>query len=481
MSVHLVYIATRRNVGQWMFPLAVVLVLLLEYSNGLVWSDYLWPDMSVLVAFSIVLIGPCIAGATAWMVARERLCRLDDLLISTPTSAFMRWTAYWLGTSVWGVLSYTVTGGILVGLTMRNAVWGGPTLWPMLVGVLAVPAYAALGGAAGLFLRARSAPAITAVTALMAEIIAGRFGRDIGMPFLSYLSPAGVLNTSVWYGVRPNVALVQTLMLLGLTSLGLGAMAWRADELKLTRGLLAMGLLLAGASSALLIAHAPPSWQTLRDQLGSAKGIVAQDHAVVPYTPVCASTHVPVCMHPAYQRFLGGDAATINRLLAPLQGIAGAPVRAMQTPGKQGVVQGTLYFVLSNWPKDDPSMPANLSRVQSFFGPITASLVQDSGPPACTSKGVPPCASRTCPGAGWRSCEEAQEALAIWLARRAGLHVTSIDRNGTWSYPFVGDNLKATSAAARRLASLAPAQRHAWLRAHYVALRQGRVSIAEMP
>src|SRR5437764_154205 len=91
MSVHLVSLATRRNVGIWFFPLMVVLILLLEYSNGLMWSVSLWPEMSDLVGFSIVLIGPCIAAATAWMVARERLCGLTDLLVSTPSPAFTRW------------------------------------------------------------------------------------------------------------------------------------------------------------------------------------------------------------------------------------------------------------------------------------------------------------------------------------------------------------------------------------------------------
>src|SRR3978361_551946 len=135
MNLGMIPLATRRNVGKWIFPLSVVLILLLEYSNGLMSSVILWPEMSDLVGFSIVLIGPCIAAATAWMVTRERLCRLDDLLVTTPSPACTRWAALWLGTSAWGVLAYTVTGGILIGLTLRNAVWGGPTLWPMLVGL----------------------------------------------------------------------------------------------------------------------------------------------------------------------------------------------------------------------------------------------------------------------------------------------------------------------------------------------------------
>jgi hypothetical protein len=469
----MINLATRRNVGMWLFPASVVLVLLLEYSNGLVWNLYVWSEISTLVGFSVVLIGPCIAAATAWMVARERRCSLEELLITTPSPPFNRWAAVWLGSSIWGVLAYGITAGVLIVLAARTAVWGGPTLWPMVIGVLAIPAYAAVGCAAGAFFPGRSTGPLTAIGALLAEVVAGRFGRNIDMPFLSYLSPVGVLNTSVWYGVRPNVAVVQSLMLLGLTGLGLGAVAWRADAQKHTRALLAAGALLVATSVGVLIAHAPPSWQTLRDQVRVASGIVGKDRAVVPYTPACTSTGVTVCMHPAYRPFLQGDAATIRRLLEPLSGIAGAPARAAQSPGWQGVSNGALEFILTNLPPDDPSMPANLAKDQSFFGPIILSLVR-------TRHGAH--RAGVCPGdTSGRSCDLAQEAIGIWLVRRAGLRVTAVDSTGATSYPYVGHDLRQTVAAARRFAALPAMKQRAWLRRQYVALRQGRVSIAELP
>lgn len=470
MRLGMVSIATRRNAGKWFFPLMVGLSLLFEYSFGLPWNLFLWPEMSNAVNFSMVLIGPCIAGATAWVVAQEHRCHLEDLLITTPSPTFDRWMATWIGTSIWGVAAYTVTGSVLIGLAVRNAVWGGPTIWPMLVGLLAVPAYAALGCAAGVLFPGRPAAPITAIAVLMGEVVTGRFGRNIDMPFLSYLSPVAIRNASVWYGIRPNVALVETLVLLGLIGLGLGGAAWRADTSRLARGLLTVGLLLVTASTGILITHAPPSWQTLRDQLHAASGLVGQDRAVIPYTPACASTGVPVCMHPAYQKYLRADAATINRLLAPLRGIMGVPVRAMQTPGKQGVFNGTLDFILSNSPTDDPTMPNNLAQDQSFFGPIVRSLIRVS------------ISAMRCPmSTAQRSCDQAQEAIGIWLVRQAGLRVGTIDATGTWSYPYVGQDLPGTVAVANRFAALPAARQHAWLRTHYLALRQGRVPLSTVP
>ncbi len=476
MSIRLLRIATRRNVGLWLCPLIVAFCLLAVYGLGLDWSIYLWPEMSEFVGKTVLIIGPCIAGTAAWMAGRESRCGLEDLLATTPRPAFARQAATWSGTVIWGLSAYIVAGAILIGIALRHAVWGGPTWWPMAVGLLAVPAYAAVGYVAGASFVDRFAPPFIAFLALLGEIALGVMlgGASPGPAQLSYLSPTPLLDVSVWYGVRPNVGLPQGLSMIGITVLCLGVLARREGTRGLARGLLAGGGCLAVASVLALIVVAPAGVMDLRSARTSAG---PRDAAIVPYTPACAGTPLPVCMHPAYRMYLRGDAAVINRLTAPLRGIPGAPTRAAQSPGAAGVIDGVLAFVLSDLPTDDAAMPADLTTDQSFFGPIAVSLVGADA----AADGLDRCSSDYGFATGTQTCLPAQEAIGIWLVRQAGLRLTTTERSVGQGYPYFGNDWAIASAAARRFAALTPAQRHVWLLAHYRALRLGRLPLSALP
>ncbi len=361
-------------------------------------------------------------------------------------------------------------------MALRHAVWGGPAPWPLAVGLPAIPAYAAIGYAAGASFPERFAAPFVAFMALMGEIILGvaLAAAPPTLAKLSYLSPAPFLDVSVWYGVRPNVGLPQGLSMIGITALCLGLLARREGTRGIARGLLGAGFFLAAASVLALIAAAPA---TALDLKAARISSGPRDAATLPYTPACAATPIPVCMHPAYRAYVRGDAATINRLVAPLRGIPGAPTRAAQTPGAQGIVHGTLYFVLSDLPTDDSAMPANLSTDQSFFGPVAVSLVGDG----THDDGLDRCSSDYGFATGVQTCRPAQEAIGIWLVRQAGLRLVLAERSRGQGYPYFGNDWAIASAAAQRFANLTPARRHAWLRAHYLALRQGRVALGALP
>jgi hypothetical protein len=61
----------------------------------------------------------------------------------------------------------------------------------------------------------------------------------------------------------------------------------------------------------------------------------------IPYTPVCGrAAGIPVCLNPAYHRYLPDVTAALRPLLAEVAGLPGAPARATQVPGTYASGEG---------------------------------------------------------------------------------------------------------------------------------------------
>lgn len=423
--------------------------------------------MSVVIRDTILFAGPFVAGAAAWMAGRERRRRIEDLLATTPRPAFARRAATWTGTIAWGAVAYLAAAAILVALTLRHAVWGAPSLWPILIGLLAIPAEAAVGYALGVYVSGRFIAPFVAIIVFLAQIGVGYAlaGGPANTRVLAYLSPVVYLDTSVWYGVRPDVSLPQALVLLGLTAIGLSATALYRRASWSAWGSCCAGVVLCGASAAMLLVSAPPTSSDLMASrymptFGGAT-LQAWNKRPIPYAPACAASPMPVCVHPAYAPYLKGDAAIINRLVAPLRGLPGVPTRAVQrSDGAWGVIGNDLAFVPQEMPADE-----------LFYGQIALAL---------TAYNYNFKDFLHCPGdATMQSCYEAQESVGIWLVRQAGLSLSLEERGVPWG-KFTSD-WRITSPAARRFARLSPTSQRAWLRAHYLTLRHGGVSLKDLP
>ncbi len=476
MIARMVRIETRRNIGLWLWPLLVGLALFLAYADGLAWRVTFWVQASVLVRDGLLIIGPALGGAAAWMGGRERRRKIGDLLATTSRPAWARWSVTWAATACWGVLAYVLAGAYVLALAVRHTDWGGPVAWPMLVGLVAVPAYGAVGYALGSLLPSRFTAPLVAIALLVLPVAVGWGSRSgtfsaatklSALDALHYLSPVATLDASVWYGVRPDVGWPQALFLLGLTCLALGGLALRGERGRAAWSALLAGGALGGTSVVMLLSAAPPSGvllQASRTTNVSFPLLVRYDR-LIPYTPVCADAPVPVCVHPAYRSYLASEAPVINRLIAPLVGVPGAPVRAAQLPhGEMGVIGRVLAFLPNN---------GNSATDQYFFGNIAQALVgyDVAGP-------LPPC-----PGdPTLQSCLDAQNAIGIWLVRQAGLRLGVVTFGGTTLRPYFGGvDWDATSAAAGRFAALGRDRQRAWLQTHYVALNQGRVRLRDVP
>jgi hypothetical protein len=254
--------------------------------------------------------------------------------------------------------------------------------------------------------------------------------------------------------------------LLGISGLALALTALRRRGAR-GPGLLAAGFAaLALAGGGLVVARTPPFQGTeyafIRDRVGSP-GAYRQP---LPHEPVCRAGGVTVCVHPAYAGKLPEVAATINRISEPLAGLPGLPRRAQQHPAVENLRRppGVVGFVL---------------RGSSFNHDLTERrglrdfAFQFVAAPDHEANG---------PGDG-----SSQEAIALWLLRRAGAGVTCEDFL-PYGYPADpspelraqwGD--RSLCEAAERFGRLSAGEQRRWLEANYARLRNRDLTARDVP
>ena len=447
-TLRLLRIETRRSLGLWLLLAAPVLIWF-AFLQGLPRVAPLWFETSVMVRNLVTFAGPALAGAAAWMAGRDRRRGIEDLLATTPRPAFARTLATWAGATAWGALIYVAIGGGIVALSWLRATWGGPFVGPLLVGLVAIPAHAALGFALGRHVPGRFTAPLVTVALFFGQLFVGAQNA-----WYAFLSPMVSLNTSVWYGVRPDLTLQQVFFLLGLIGLSLASLALRTQRERVT-GSACLAAVLATAAGVAIIWHDAP-------QAGGQPLSLDERYRalqVIPYQPVCRDAPMPVCVHPAYQPYLDETTAVINRLVAPVLGLPGVPTRAEQGyPAITGNTDATvLWFAL--YPQ---------SEYRNLAVTATVRLTRDFGV-------GPEQASANCPGAHPGSCNSARAAIGRWLLRQAGL-----PDEGALISISEGDREPVTPAV-ERFAALDPAQQREWLRTHLADLRAGKVRLEDLP
>ncbi len=450
MSSALLRIEVRRSVALLLFP--VLLGLAWFYFNDALafYRRFLWGEVSLAVRNTAFFAAPCLAGAAAWMAGRERRRGMGELLGTVPGSALGRQLASLLAVIFWGAAAYLLIAAILVAITARHATWGGPILWPGIVGLLALGTYAALGFLIGTTLPSRFTAPLVAVLAYFVQGMTRYLGNidtriavAPDLNWLTYLSPVVEIGAAPWYRVQPDVGGPQACFLLGLAGLALAGLV--ARERRDVMGWLACGgCALAVVLAVFAIYRAVPEG-------GRAGGRAATLAHPIAYTPYCRDGRVPLCVHPAYGGWLDDNATLLARLFAPLANLPGGPVRAEQ----QGGVWTATNDIVPLLPQPTGDASARTTVVYLVRGLDTFALRIGTNCPDRSDQGA---------------CRHAQEAVALWLVRQAGV----VDDS---RYP----SLPAISAAADRFGALPEETRRAWLREHLVALREGRVPLGDLP
>jgi hypothetical protein len=466
----LLRIEVRRNTLIGLLPVMAAVLWLTPIAQNLR-PVALWTDRSADLQGAIQAIGPFTVAAAAWMAAREHRRAMTDLIASTPAAPWRRLFVTWAATCGIAAAFYACFAGVYFAITSVQATWGHPIIWPALCGLSALIACAVLGFAVGWLAPRRAAAPLTAVAVFAAMAVGmatALHDGERGPGLLSPIYPGTWLHATVFFAVRPDLAYLQIGCYLGAAAALAGLIVLRVHAGN--RAVLRSGGALATAGLALVTA----AFALLSTGHYDARGLIvpllhdsASDRSI-PYIPVCVHDRtIPVCLHPAYARSNEMDFfdTTVNKIAAPLAGVPGLPVQAEQSPG--GDIGEPLAYLAGHPPvlslPDDTVQGTSIEPATfaaTLYTRIALALVTPVGTRLPENK---PC---RCASAVLTT--PAQNAVALYLLDQAGLPAS----------PDLIPRDAIIADAARNLAALTPAARHAWLLAHITAIRSGTLTVA---
>ncbi|GBD15668.1 hypothetical protein HRbin26_00560 [bacterium HR26] len=459
----LVAIETRRNAGVWLVVAIPLVSWWLLSAWG--WVAILWSSTNEQLQAAVAPFAvPAVAGVAAWMAGRDRRRGIEDLLDSTPASPATREIALWAATAAWGVLAYAAFATYMMGRTALSATWGGPDLWRVAIVLAAILAGAAWGFLIGRLIPSRLTPPLVTVAGLGSMQFVANYrvpaaGGESNPSWVNYLAPDKT---------TPETAPWQMLLYIGLTITALAGSALRHRRTEIHLAALAIAALPALAGAVMIWGSWPrydPTTGLMRD--GWGRPITPPNPAT---QPVCRGSPVSVCVHPQYLPLLDQAVEEANRLVEPLLGLPGVPMRAEE--GDVGFVGGgsSSLFEVGN--------QAWLS-VTAFADDLVAA-------PESRVDGA--------------IVNEAQLAIRIWLIERVrirhaytlGCHegIPAIVTEDSWRplHEFVpgssnpaGMPTPQICQAVERFSRLSPAEQRDWLEAHYADLRAGRLALDDLP
>lgn len=477
-AARLLRIELRRNAMIWMLPVAGVLFWALTYRHSMALAP-LWNVRAMTMQSTTVAVFiPTVTGVAAWTGAREARRRLTDLLSVTSRSRWRRQLASWAATTAWALGGYLACVGVLYGVTVTQAIGGGPLWWPVLVGAASVPTLAALGFTAGTMLPSRYTPPLVAVGAFLIFESGLELVHGAGSPW--QISPlvtgpyqlGNYEGLATFYPYLPDLPIAQVIFLFGLTLALLGVLGLPSLAGERWLRLAAAALTVTGVlSTATGVALAGTGRLDPHGMIAIPALHNAADDRPVAYTPACSHTAIPICLHPAYRAYLNAVSTNLAPLLDELAGVPGAPARITQA--------STTY----RWTDDGIDIATGAWTMHGTPPVYTIVLPNQTGGPTLSvgqsAEQVRGEVARALVAAviGGGS-DPAQQAVAASILH--GLRRLVLDSD----VPDPGRDIAPNSpvaAAAQRLTALPLGTRHAWLVAHAPDLKAGRVTLDQLP
>ena len=498
-AARLLRVELRRNAMPWILPLIAVLFWFDSYRPSTA-----TPPLYAIRTFwnmgqghTILDFGPFVAGVAAWMGSRDGRRGLADVVTATPRPRWAAQLATWAATAIWAVAAYLLFVGIMFAMYARQGVGGTPPWWWVAVGATAVTGFSAAGFAVGAYWPSRFAAPVAAFGGFLLMFLSFQtgFSRYSGWALILPTNSNGTFNgttmadSGIFYRWLPDLPIAQIMFLAGITiaTLGLTGLPARAGGqwLRSAATLSALaGLALAGTGVGL----ASTARVTAHGAIIPALHEAAND-APIAYSPVCGrAAGVPVCLNPAYRRWLPDVTAALAPVLAEVAGLPGAPARVAQVPAAYR--GGSAVITLSGHP-----------------AVIRLSLGQLNVPGPCGfCKGpvsigeftgwIRLLFAQSFVGAGQSAGSPAQQAVGAALLRGAGVPLAAQPGLMASTENFAGPGscpgepkggcapVRGSGpvyAAARRLAALPATARHEWLAAHLATLRARGLTLADLP
>jgi hypothetical protein len=395
----------------------------------------LWPEASRGVAYALVLLGPAAGALGSWAGGRDEQFGLHHLTAGGPRTPLTRHWTLLVAVSLPLMLGYLL--GAIPNLlhASRQATWGGPDIPLMLVGLVAIPAYVALGYVVGrLGRRWLTAPLVALGIYFGQYLLIVKSGpAQLLVPF-----PTGQLTP--WLLPPHEVAMSAVVWWTFVAVASIAALKVVVTTSRRGRSI---------AVGALTFAMAAATWAAsgvMRHEAWAAEG-----HSTA--EPVCDVSGLPtVCVHPAYRALLPETVELVRPVLAPLEGIPGSPLLVEQAPFGMNLLEAGRapfsYPVVDGVVTPGPNLAFEVASM-ALTGPCVLDI-----PVGYAAYDV-----ETYPAAS---------AVATWLMRNAGLEppvfmVPKVDR------------------AARRLAQLDDRTRRAWLDDNLRRLQSCAVELSDLP
>ena len=521
-AARLLRIELRRNATPWALPLIA----------GLFWFDSFrqstgQPPFWILRTFwsmgqghTITDFGPFVAGLAAWMGSRDARRGLSDLVTGTVRPRWAAQLATWAATAVWAVGAYLVFVGVMFAAYARQGLQGAPPWWWVAVGAVAVTAFSAAGFALGAYWPSRFAAPVAAFGGFLAVLASskGGLGHPGGWALLLPTNSNGNYQpiSGIFYPYLPDLPIARMMFLAGIAvaAIGLLGLPARAGSAWL-RAAAAIVTIAGVAAAGTAAGLAGTARLTPQGMVIPALHDAANDRPI-PYTPICGRAGgIPVCLSPAYRRYLAEVTADLRPVLAEVAGLPGAPARVTQVAGQytSGLVEGEAASdtaCLQNAAACGPAGPQDSVHVKISSRPPVLSLPLDEfntlpgatpGSASQFDQELPLLSVHAFVGAGSSAGTAAQQAVQAALLAHAGIPFAQEPAALSWfavpqwagqdlqqlipaSETTIGPSSKLGGpifAAARRLAALPPATRRAWLAAHLTALRAGQLTLAQLP
>jgi hypothetical protein len=475
----------RHNAMALMVPVVAVLFWFTTYRRVMAMPP-LWNLRAAgLQMYSVIDFVTPLTGAAAWMGSRESRRRVADAVLITPRARWARLLATWAATTIWALVAYLGCVAVVYGKTAGQVSWGGPLWWPAAVAAASLPAFAALGFAAGVLAPTRLTAPIAAIAAFFVLALSTEL---IGHSCHSYWQVTPIVaiawnvgpngGVATFYPYLPDLSIAQVMFITGVAVTLLGALALVGGSRAVraaSAGVTAAGLV-AAATAVLLVGTAT------MDANGMIRIPALHDAAndqPVRFTPMCSHTAIPVCLNPAYAGYLASTTAALEPVLNQIAGLPGAPARILQEaatyrvdpsegeagrPAERNSGGASDYYLLLPVQMLGPSQTTAqmASQVKWTDGPDIVADFTGAGPGA----------------------SQAQNAVAAALDMTLGR--VSADPNfipnGPDPTPLPG-LIRGTPAqpAAERFAALPAQTRRAWLASHLAALRDGHITLAQLP
>jgi hypothetical protein len=396
------------------------------------------------------------------------------------------------GLAAWTLLAFLAGVALVYVQTAIQATWGGPPLWPVAVGVLAVAAACAIGFTCGTLFPGRFTAPLVAVAVLVLDYV-GHGAADTGSgdkgtyAVLSPAQPTTAPDVGVFYHVAPDVSIAQVMFIGGVIAVMAGLLALSpvtGGGRRLSLGPTGKRVVAAGV---VLVACGAAASATAFSLAGTAQYTSAAGWTIpalhdaasdqpVPYTPDCARSGFPVCVHPAFAGYLHAATAALQPVEAEIAGLPGAPARAEQVassvlPATAGTTSVYEYpqpgGLASFWASPAMANTASWQEAlkQDFLTWFVSGPMPRSGPGQAAGPGQP---------------TGAQQAVVTALMAETGSG-TPLFSQPSANGKLIGPSPAQVGVAATRFESLSKAAQHDWLATHIAEIRAGGVTLAQIP